>query len=127
MKIIIAPDSYKECLSAKEICIAIENGFKRVFGDAEYVHLPVADGGEGTAQTLLDALGGDMIELSVTGPLQDTVNGFYGLLNNKKTAIIEMAAASGLHLVPTDKRDPKITTSYGTGELIKHAPFHSWL
>lgn len=119
MKIVIAPDSYKESLSAMEVAIAIEQGFKHVLPNAEYIKLPMADGGEGTVQSLVDATGGEIVEHSVTGPLGEPVSGFYGLLGDGKTAIIEMAAASGLHLVDPDKRNPMITTTFGTGELIK--------
>lgn len=118
MKIVIAPDSYKESLSAMDVAIAIEQGFKQVLPDAEYIKLPMADGGEGTVQSLVDATDGKIIEHTVTGPLGETVAGFYGLLGDGKTAVIEMAAASGLHLVEPEKRNPLITTSLGTGELI---------
>ncbi|WP_060989226.1 glycerate kinase [Photobacterium leiognathi] len=118
MKIIIAPDSYKESLTAMEVATAIENGFRQVIPNAEYIKLPMADGGEGTVQSLVDASNGTIIERSVTGPLGEQVNGFFGLMGDGKTAIIEMAAASGLHLVSPDLRNPMLTTSFGTGELI---------
>jgi len=122
MKIVIAPDSFKESLTAEEVCKAIEKGMKRVFSDAEYHLVPVADGGEGTVQSLVDATNGQIIDLPVIGPLSETVNAFYGMLgDNSQTAVIEMAAASGLHHVAADLRDPKKTSSYGTGELIKAA------
>lgn len=121
MKFVIAPDSFKESLTALEVATAIETGFKRVFPDADYVKLPMADGGEGTVQSLVDATQGKLIECEVTAPLGDKVKSFFGLSGDGKTAIIEMAAASGLHLVPTEKRNPLLTTSYGTGELIKLA------
>ncbi|WP_305456129.1 glycerate kinase [Photobacterium leiognathi] len=118
MKIIIAPDSYKESLTAMEVATAIENGFRQVIPNAEYIKLPMADGGEGTVQSLVDASNGNIIEHSVTGPLSEQVNGFFGLMGDGKTAIIEMAAASGLHLVSPELRNPMLTTSFGTGELI---------
>ncbi|MDG3087349.1 glycerate kinase [Vibrio hannami] len=121
MKVVIAPDSFKESLTAKEVCQAIETGLKRVWQDAEFVHVPVADGGEGTVQSLIDATEGKLVELPVTGPLNEPVEAFYGVLGDNTTAVIEMAAASGLHHVPQAQRDPKLTTSFGTGELIKHA------
>ncbi|MGV2988804.1 glycerate kinase [Vibrio sp. E150_011] len=121
MKIVIAPDSYKESLTAMEVAQAIENGFQKIFPDAEYIKLPMADGGEGTVQSLIDATGGELISVNVTGPLGAPVDGFLGLVGDGSTAVIEMAAASGIHLVPADKRDPLVTTSYGTGELIKAA------
>ncbi|WP_051369105.1 glycerate kinase [Psychromonas arctica] len=122
MKIVIAPDSFKESLTAKQVCRAIETGFKRVFPDASYDLIPVADGGEGTVQSLVDATNGQLIHLKVTGPIAQPVDAFYGWLgDDSNTAIIEMAAASGLHHVPASLRDPKKTSSYGTGELIKAA------
>jgi len=121
MKVIIAPDSFKESLSAKQVCIAIRNGLQRVWPDADYVEVPIADGGEGTVQSLVDATAGRIHQLGVTGPVGERVDGFYGLLGDGETAVIEMAAASGLHHVPREKRDPKLTTSLGTGELILDA------
>ncbi|MED3655048.1 glycerate kinase [Heyndrickxia sporothermodurans] len=121
MKIIIAPDSFKESLSALEAANAIEEGFSAVIPDAEYIKLPMADGGEGTVQSLVDATNGKIIEKVVTGPFGLPVQGFFGLLGNGKTAVIEMSAASGIHHVPLDKRNPLLTTTYGTGELIVEA------
>ncbi|WP_144525024.1 glycerate kinase [Bacillus pumilus] len=118
MKIVIAPDSFKESLSAYETACAIERGFQAILPDAEYVKLPMADGGEGTVQSLVDATGGYIIHHVVTGPLGDPVDAFFGMLGDGETAVIEMAAASGLHLVPQEKRNPLFTTSRGTGELI---------
>lgn len=119
MKIVIAPDSYKESLTAMEVAVAIENGFRHVLPEAEYIKLPMADGGEGTVQSLVDATGGDIIQHKVTGPLGEQVDAFFGLMGDGKVAIIEMAAASGLHLVAPEQRNPLQTTTYGTGELIK--------
>ncbi len=121
MKIVIAPDSFKESLSALEAAEAIEKGFKQVIPDAEYIKVPMADGGEGTVQSLVDATGGEIIYKTVTGPLGKPVDAFFGILGNKTTAVIEMASASGLHLVPTEKRNPLITSTRGTGELIAAA------
>ncbi|MEC6797843.1 glycerate kinase [Photobacterium sp. S4TG1] len=118
MKIIIAPDSYKESLTAMEVATAIEAGFRQVMPTAEYIKLPMADGGEGTVQSLVDASNGTIIEHAVTGPLGGQVNAFFGLMGDGKTAVIEMAAASGLHLVNPEQRNPMLTTSFGTGELI---------
>jgi glycerate 2-kinase len=118
MKIVIAPDSFKESLSALEVANAVEKGFREVFPEAEYVKVPMADGGEGTVQSLVDATGGRIVETEVTGPLGERVSAFFGMLGDGKTAAIEMAAASGLHLVPRDKRNPLVTTTRGTGELI---------
>jgi glycerate kinase len=121
MKIVIAPDSFKESLSAIEVAQSIQTGLERVWPDAEFLKVPVADGGEGTVQSLIDATSGQKVFTEVTGPLGKPVQAFYGVLGDGKTAVIEMAEASGLHLVSAEKRDPKITTSFGTGELIKHA------
>lgn len=122
MKIIIAPDSFKESMTSKEAADSIEKGFKAVFPDAEYTKIPAADGGEGTVQALTDATGGSIIKKTVTGPLGTPVNASYGLLGDGRTAVIEMAEASGLHLVPRHLRDPLNTTTRGTGELIADAP-----
>jgi len=121
MKIVIAPDSYKESLSALDVATAIERGFKEIFPDAEYVKLPVADGGEGTVEAMVAATHGRIVNVNVTGPLGKPVAGFYGISGDEQSAFIEMAAASGLELVPAAQRDPLITTSWGTGELIRHA------
>lgn len=121
MKIVIAPDSFKESLTALEVAQAIEAGFANVFPDAHYLKVPMADGGEGTVQSLVDASGGSLQKIEVIAPLANRVHAEFGLSGDGKTAIIEMAAASGLHLVPQAERNPLYTTSYGTGELIKAA------
>ncbi|WP_256742234.1 glycerate kinase, partial [Cronobacter sakazakii] len=117
-KIVIAPDSFKESLSAMDVAKAIEAGFREIYPQANYVCVPMADGGEGTVEAMVAATGGQIITTPVTAPLGNKVDGFFGLLGDGETAVVEMAAASGLHLVPTAQRDPRITTSYGTGELI---------
>ncbi len=121
MKIVIAPDSFKESLTALEVAQAIQQGFARVFPEAEYQLVPMADGGEGSVQSLVDATHGSLQKISVIAPLANEVEGFFGLSGDQKTAFIEMAAASGLHLVPMEQRNPLVTTSYGTGQLIKAA------
>ncbi|MEX3070554.1 glycerate kinase [Vibrio alginolyticus] len=121
MKIVIAPDSYKESLSAIEVAEAIETGFNRVFPDWQYVKCPVADGGEGSVEALVDASGGHLVKTQVVGPLGEPHQAFYGISGDKKTAFIEMAAASGIELVPVEQRNPYTATSYGTGQLIEHA------
>ncbi|WP_313170054.1 glycerate kinase [Massilia oculi] len=121
MKIVIAPDSFKESLSALEAASAIEAGFREVFPDADYVKVPVADGGEGTVEAMVAATGGRQVVLQATGPLGRPVEAFYGLTGDESTAVIEMAAASGLELVAPDERDPLVATSRGTGELIRAA------
>ncbi|HDS5478793.1 glycerate kinase [Serratia liquefaciens] len=117
-KVVIAPDSFKESLSALEVAEAIERGFRQIFPQVQYVKLPMADGGEGTVDSMVAATGGEIVRVTVTGPLGQPVQAFYGLLGEGETAVIEMAAASGLHLAPKAQRDPRMTTSYGTGELI---------
>lgn len=99
----------------------IEAGFREVFPLAQYLKVPMADGGEGTVQAMIEATQGRRVELSVTGPLGEPVRAFYGLTGDGHTAVIEMAAASGLALVPAAQRNPLVTTSYGTGELIRAA------
>ncbi|ENM3788548.1 glycerate kinase [Vibrio cholerae] len=121
MKVVIAPDSFKESLTAKQVCDSIQAGLARVWHDAKFVAIPVADGGEGTVQSLVDATQGRLVEVKVMGPQGKRVEAFYGMLGDNQTAVIEMAAASGLHHVPLAQRDPKLTTSFGTGELIRHA------
>ncbi len=121
MKIVIAPQGFKGNLTALEVARAIEEGIKRIVPDAETVLKPMADGGEGTVQALVDATGGELITTEVTGPLEERVNAHWGILSDKTTAVIEMASASGLPLVPPEKRNPFITTTYGTGELIRAA------
>lgn len=121
MKIVIAPDSYKESLSALDVATAIETGFREIYPYAEYVKVPVADGGEGTVEAMVAATQGHIVQVSVTGPLGEPVNAFYGLSGDMRCAYIEMAAASGLESVPPTRRNPLLTTSWGTGELIRHA------
>lgn len=121
MKIIIAPDSFKESLSAEEVANQIEAGFSEIFPDAEYIKLPMADGGEGTVAALVATTHGRIVKKTVTGPLGRPVEAFYGLTGDGQTAVIEMAAASGLEIVPPAERNPLLTTTYGTGELVRDA------
>ncbi|MEE6031871.1 glycerate kinase [Avibacterium paragallinarum] len=121
MKILIAPDSFKESLTALEVAEAIETGFRKIFPHAQYCKIPMADGGEGTVQSLVDATQGKLIQCTVTAPLGNKIDAFWGLSGDGETAFIEMAAASGLHLVPMEVRNPLKTTSFGTGELILSA------
>jgi glycerate kinase len=121
MNILLAPDSFKDSLTALEVCECIEKGIKNYKSDIKIKKIPMADGGEGTVRSLVDATDGRIVNKIVTGPLGEKVKAFYGLLGDQKTAVIEMASASGLPLVPKDKRNPSKTTTYGTGELIKAA------
>ena len=119
MKIMIAPDSFKGSLTAIEVADAIELGVKETFPEANIVKVPMADGGDGTVRCLVNATGGEILKEKVVGPLGNEVLASYGVLGDKKTAVIEMAEASGLTLVPEKQRNPLITTTYGTGQLIK--------
>ena len=121
MKIVIAPDSFKGSLTAAEAAEAIETGFRAVYPDAEYVKVPMADGGEGTVQSLVDATSGTIITQLVSGPMGDMVAGFFGILGDRQTAVIEMAAASGIHWVRPKERDVYLASSFGTGQLINAA------
>ncbi|GAG40997.1 unnamed protein product, partial [marine sediment metagenome] len=121
MKIVIAPDDFKGNITALQVAQAIDKGIKRMVPEAITVLKPMADGGGGTVQALVDATGGKMMATEVTDPLGGRVIAHWGILSGETTAVIEMAAASGLPLVPPEKRNPLITTTYGTGELIKAA------
>ena len=120
MKILIAPDSFKESVEALDVCHAIQSGFSQVFPDADYKLLPMADGGEGTSAVLSYVLGGRWKEVRVHDPLMRPINAKYLLLENE-TAVIEIAQACGLHLLTSEERNPLITSSYGVGELIADA------
>ena len=127
MKFVLAPDSFKESMTAKEVCQAMENGIRKVLPDAKIISVPMSDGGEGTMDSLIDATNGQKYAVKVTEPLGTPVTAHYGILCDQKTAIIEMAEASGLSYVPQDKRTPatiKKTTTFGTGELINAALKH---
>ena len=118
MKIVIAPDSFKDSLSALAACEAMARGVLKAAPRTEIVRLPIADGGEGTVRTLVGATGGRIEKKRVTGPLGEPVDAEYGVLGDGETAVIEMASASGLERVPREKRNPMRTTTHGTGELI---------
>lgn len=116
---VLAPDSFKESMTAKEVCIAMEKGIRKALPQAVCLHVPMADGGEGTVQSLVDATDGKIYHTTVTGPLGSPVTADYGILGDGETGAIEMASASGIHLVTKETKNPLITTTYGTGELIK--------
>lgn len=120
MKIVLAPDSYKGSLTAQEACEAMAIGIKRVIPEARIIKVPMADGGEGTVQSLVDATGGRVQAQEVFGPLGDRVTARYGIIGDR-TAVLEMAEASGLNLIPGQRRNPLLTSTYGTGELIRAA------
>lgn len=122
MKVILAFDSFKGSLSAREVCATVAAGIHSVRPDIEIVSLPMADGGEGTADAMMAALGGGWIPLAVTGPLPAMkVNAGFAWLEHEKTAVVEMAVASGLPLLRNSERNPMKTTTFGTGELIRAA------
>jgi glycerate kinase len=118
MKIVIAPDSFKETLSASEAANAIEAGFLEFFPNAEILKLPIADGGEGTVDVLVSATEGSYFSTNVSGPMGEVISARWGMLGDTKTAAIEVAEACGLHLVSVEKRNPMLASSHGVGELI---------
>lgn len=121
MKIVIAPDSFKGSLSAKQVAACIQHGLKVSFPQATYEVIPMADGGEGTMQALVDATNGEIFSKKVKNPLGLLTDAKYGILGDQETAVIEMAQASGLQYVNSETANPLITSTYGTGELIKAA------
>ncbi|MEJ7541488.1 glycerate kinase [Staphylococcus intermedius] len=122
MHILIAPDSFKESMTAMQAAEAIEQGWRDVAGDTTTFHkIPMADGGEGTTQSLHDALSGEWRTITVQDPLGRTISATYSLANEGQTAIIEMAAASGLDLVKPEERNPLVTSTYGTGQMLRDA------
>ena len=116
MKVVVAPDSFKECLDAGEVASAIAEGLYSIIPDAEVRLIPLSDGGEGMAGILTESLGGELVPVKVTGPVGETVEARFGRVG--KTAILDVASACGLNLVPKERRNPLITTSVGVGELI---------
>jgi glycerate kinase len=121
MRIVIAPDSFKECITAAQVAEAISAGIKRVIPEAGIISIPIADGGEGTVDALVKATGGTIIPVPTVDALNRPVQAFYGISGNQKTAVIEMASASGLELLEPNERNPLITSTYGTGLLLKAA------
>lgn len=124
MKFLIAPDSFKGSLTAKEVAEAIKTGISRVYQDAEYELVPMADGGEGTVRSLVDATNGLIVKKEVHNPLNEMATAYYGILGDHSAAVIEMAQASGIQYVNEKTHNPMITTTYGTGELILDAIKH---
>lgn len=121
MKIVLAPDSYKNSLTAKQVAQSMKKGFEKVYPDAEFVNVPMADGGEGTVQSLVDARNGQMITETVVNPLGNQTQAQYGLIDDGQVAVIEMAQASGIQFINQFTQNPYVTTTFGTGELIKSA------
>lgn len=121
MQIVVAPDSFKECLSSAQVASAIAEGIRRVYPEANTISIPIADGGEGTVAALVAATGGKIIPTPSVDALNRPIQSFYGILGDGKTVIIEMAAASGIELITPKERNPLITTTFGTGLLIRAA------
>lgn len=119
-KIVIAPDSFKGTMSSLQVCEIIEKGIKKIYPDIETIKVPIADGGEGTVDAYLAAIGGTKIKVKVKDPLFRDIDSYYGILPDEKTAVIEVAAASGLPLVENEK-NPCLTSSYGSGQLLLDA------
>ena len=121
MKFVLAPDSFKESMTSKEVCNAMTEGIRKVFSNAEIIAVPMADGGEGTMQSMIDSTNGTIYSEIVKGPLGRDIKAQFGILGDKNTAIVEAAEACGLQLVDKSLRNPLITTTYGVGQLIKSA------
>lgn len=117
-KIVIASDSFKGSVSSTEFATAAEKAIIKIFPDCLVVKIPIADGGEGTVEAVVSAMNGKMISCRVHGPLMDPITAQYGILEDGNTAIIEMASASGLTLINEEERNPMVTTTFGTGEMI---------
>lgn len=119
---VLAPDSFKESMSAAQACQAMQRGIQNVIPDAHIIHVPMADGGEGTVDALISSLKGQSIACEVTGPLpEQRIQTYWGLVDAGQTAVIEMAKANGIHLLKPSQRNPMLTSTYGTGAMIKKA------
>ena len=121
MKVVIAIDSFKGSLSSIQAGNAIKDGVKTVFPEAEVYISPIADGGEGTMEAIVGATGGEIVRIPVHNPLAEEIIASYGIIPESKTAVIEMASAAGLPLIPAEQRNPLYTTTYGVGEMIGDA------
>ena len=119
MKIVVATDSFKGHLRSDEAGAVVADALRESLGDAEIIVIPVADGGEGTTDAVVRATGGELRTVLVTGPLGEPANAVYGVLPGGRTAVMEMASASGMELVADGSLDPMRATTYGTGELIR--------
>ncbi|MCJ8161012.1 glycerate kinase family protein [Acinetobacter zhairhuonensis] len=122
---VLAPDSFKESMTAQQACQAMQRGLQRIFPEAAYIHVPMADGGEGTVDSLVAAARGEMVHCTVSGPLiEQNVETYFGLIDQGQTAVIEMAKANGIHLLEPSSRNPLFTTTFGTAEMIQLALNH---
>ena len=119
---VLAPDSFKESMTAEQACQAMQRGILQVFPDANCITVPMADGGEGTVDALISSLKGERVTCQVTGPLaSQSIETYFGLVDAGQTAVIEMAKANGIHLLASSQRNPMLTSTYGTGEMIRNA------
>src|ERR1700724_1288663 len=121
MKVVVAPNSFKGSLSATQAARAIALGVRQAFPDAEIVEIPIADGGDGTVEALVTARNGTYRGVNVEGPLGDSVSSLFGLIDNGRTAVVELASASGFELITAARRDPRKTSTYGFGQLLEAA------
>ena len=121
MKVVVAPNAFKGSLTASQAAAAIARGVREALPDAEVVEVPVADGGDGTVEALVSANRGEYRTVEVQGPLGDPVTAQYGLIDSRRTGVVELATASGLTLIPSDRRDPRRTSTYGFGQLLEAA------
>lgn len=121
MNILIAPDAFKDCLSARKVAVSLRQGIEKIMPGTKFQIAPMADGGEGTVESVIDATGGQWIEWVVKDPLMREISSFYGISGDGGTAVIEMAAASGIELLKAEEKNPWITSTYGTGQLIRDA------
>lgn len=122
---ILAPDSFKESMTAQQACMAMQRGIQKAIPDAQFIHVPMADGGEGTVDALITARKGRQVAIQVSGPFpHQKIDTYFGLIDDDQTAVIEMAMANGIHLIEKSQRNPLFTSTFGTGEMIKAALDH---
>lgn len=122
---ILAPDSFKESMTAAQACMAMQRGIQKAIPDAQFIHVPMADGGEGTVDALIAARQGRQVTIQVSGPFpHQKIETYFGLIDDDQTAVIEMAMANGIHLIEKSQRNPLFTSTFGTGEMIKAALDH---
>lgn len=125
---ILAPDSFKESMTAEQACSAMQRGIQKAIPNAQFIHVPMADGGEGTVDALITARQGRKIQIQVSGPFtHQKIDSYFGFIDTDKTAVIEMAMANGIHLIEKSQRNPLLTSTFGTGEMIKAALDHGAL
>ena len=119
---VLAPDSFKESMTAEQACNAMQRGIQQIFPKAKCIHVPMADGGEGTVDALVHALNGQKVFCEVQGPLpHQKIQTYFGLVDDGQTAIMEMAKANGIDLLQREERNPLLTSTFGTGQMIRYA------